>query len=274
MADSGYFDGSQFRAIDSEAATDNSPLSAALEGQISNNHQHLHRYGAGSVCRAMGADGTSDQYALNTQTHISVVPAVIFMQPFLVTKGLKRINVNWLGSVISTNPDRGVDVTLELVGFGSVQASWIWPDDANHFDSITLEFESALDVEIMTDLILWGQGQEDETFEVDRHEIHEANGAGGNIYLTPHTGHNCLTTNHWRGIIGYAVSPDPSIASILSYLEPLYRNSDAYIFTGGSTAAREMFITHQPVDISGVQVAEWPYAGLSSRAITIDMEFE
>jgi hypothetical protein len=113
-----YFDGSQLRAIDSDAAADGEPMSAALEAQLANDHHYLHRVGGGSVVKLGTPVGTGQ-----TDDHCAVVGGLrlssLHYQPFLVTRGLSEVRIDWHGRI----DDYDLPVRLELTGFGSSMRS-------------------------------------------------------------------------------------------------------------------------------------------------------
>lgn len=270
MADSGYFDGTVFRAIDSDATSDNSPLSSALEGQIANNSHFLHRFGGGSVNRAMGARDVDNQYSQNYQTHVSIVAASIFVQPFLVTRGLKSITVNWYGTSEYEDETLGVEVSLELVGFGKNSTDWlILTSGENQFRSITLVLEEPAQVEYETDLILWVRGIPDSDIDEDEYPFAVMSGTNGWIYeLTPIAPSGVITDNHTRAGAIRVASFDSS--NIEQYLETIWRDDEGEV--ADSSVLSALMLAHYPIQIGQALAQEWKIGAITSRAISITME--
>lgn len=274
MADSGYFDGSVFRAIDSDATSDNSPLSAALEGQISNNSQYLHRFGGGSVNRAMGAKDAFTPNSTNNQTHVSAVKATMFVQPFLVTRGLTKIFVNWYGSNNYEDESLGVEVTLELVGFGEVSDIWsiVSPGECQ-FKQIILELPTPSDVEFETDLILWCRSQVDPDNDVSEYDQLVVTSAGGWIFTPIPPASGGLTNEHGRGVI-IQIPTRSSTFSIYEYIESLYRDPNGTTPDATDPDVSQIILAHYPIQLGQVWAQEWKLGVLTSRAISITLESE
>ena len=274
MADSGYFDGTVFRAIDSDATSDNSPLSSALEGQIANNSHFLHRFGGGSVNRAMGAKDAFTPNSINNQSHISMVKSTIMMQPFLVTRGLKRIIVNWYGSSLFEDETLAVDVTLELVGFGEVTEEWeILSSGECQFRQIILELETPADVEFETDLILWGRSQADTDNDVSEYDQLVVTSAGGWIYTPVPPASGGLTNEHTRGVI-IQIPTRSTDFSIFEYVESLYRDPNGTTPDATDPDDAQLILAHYPIQLGQVWAQEWKLGALTSRAISITVESE
>lgn len=91
MPDSGHFDGSAFRGIDDDATRTGAPLSAALEGRMTNNAQWLHERGGGAPARVYlgGSAGTLASRSL--VPHSTRTGHLMHVQPYLVTRGLTEV---------------------------------------------------------------------------------------------------------------------------------------------------------------------------------------
>jgi len=200
MSDSGYFNGTFFRAIDNDCALDNHPLSSLVEGSIANNHQHLHREGGGAVTRHMGASGANSQYGNNFTSQVSLIESSIFMMPFLVTRGLKSVEVTWHGTINFEVEDIGVDARLELVGFGSsIPVQWQTNDvGANNLYTIVLDLDMPATVETETFLILWQKGN----ISTDSTTFSLSESAGGDVSIREQA-LNVVTANHFRAFSLY-----------------------------------------------------------------------
>jgi hypothetical protein len=149
-----YFNGAQFRAIDADAAADSEPMSAALEAQIANNHEYLHRIGGGAVVK-LGAPAGSNIGDDNAIEASAVGIASLDQQPVLVTRGLSEIRVDWHGR-LEFYP---LDVRLELVGFGVVDGTWGVGGTDNVTRTLTLTLPAPAEYEFETRLILYQLGQ-------------------------------------------------------------------------------------------------------------------
>lgn len=92
MADSGHFNGTNFQGVDDDATRNTAPLSAALEGKIANNAQWLHENGAGTAVKRFvgGTTGLVNQKSFYPKNTLF---GIVHQQPFLVTKGLKIIQL-------------------------------------------------------------------------------------------------------------------------------------------------------------------------------------
>lgn len=150
---SDYYNGLAFRAIDSDAASDDEPMSAALEAQLANNHHYLHRVGGGSLVRCAPAEDAT-QAGDNVFEQASVGLSAILVEPFLVTRGLSEVRLDWHGRLDGYD----LDVRLELRGFGVVDATWE-QTTGNEPRVITLTLPAPAEYEFETNLILWQIGK-------------------------------------------------------------------------------------------------------------------
>lgn len=149
-----YFNGDQFRAIDSAAAADNEPMSAALEAQLANNQHYLHRVGGGAVVKLgtpSGAEWDDDNEVADWSYGLSS----LHYQPFLVTRGLTEIRLDWQGRI----EDWDIDVRMELLGFGVVEGTWAEAGPANVHRTLILQLPAPAEYEFETDLVLWQIGK-------------------------------------------------------------------------------------------------------------------
>lgn len=149
-----YLLGSEFRAIDSNAAADDEPMSAALEAHLANNHERLHRIGGGSAMR-LGTPTAATLTGDNVFQQASAGLSVMHMQPFLVTRGLSEVRIDWHGRITGYD----LDVRLVLQGFGVVEATWAQGGTNNVHRSITLTLPAPAEYEYETDLILYQFGK-------------------------------------------------------------------------------------------------------------------
>jgi hypothetical protein len=283
VADSGYFNGTRFRAIDTDAATDENPLSSVLEAQIANNHQHLHRFGGGAVARAMGAQVAGNQYATNYGSHVGAEWVSVFIQPYLLTRGLKRIIVDWYGTNEWEDEYLGVDVKLELRGIAqSMVETWSELDyPSNVRRTITLELSAPYDDEVETELVLWIRGHIDADIDTSPAEYvynWVACQEGVMFYVTTPAA-NAVTNNHFRAAFLYAPPVYPSgdfeyngvQPSII--LEPLFRN-DNTPYPDGTSGTTAIFLLNYPASFSRIWGGEIKVGGLTSRSIAIREEHE
>ena len=151
---SDYYNGLAFRAIDSDAASDDEPMSAALEAQLANNHHYLHRVGGGSAVQlgvSLGTGQTDD----NLHPRASYGISSIYYLPFLVTRGLTEIRLDWHGRLEGYD----LDVRLVLEGFGAVDTTWAPGGSDNVHRAVILTLDSPAEYEFETELVLWQIGK-------------------------------------------------------------------------------------------------------------------
>lgn len=148
MADSNYFNGQFFRTIDDSAAVDNKPLTAPLEGQLTNNVAWMHTYGGGQSLKAYRS---GNNWAGNDLTfYSSVRPMQIHHQPFLMSRGLTRIDITISHRVTLTD----VTFTVEVGALPEVSATI--PVSANHIHTVLRVYiRNPVDVEYFTDLTIY-----------------------------------------------------------------------------------------------------------------------
>ena len=271
MADSGYFNGTKFRGIDTDAASDENPLSSVLEAQIANNHQNLHRFGGGAVTRAMGGQAAGNSYATNYSSHVSVEWASVFMQPYLVTRGLKKIIVDWVGTNEWEDEFLGVDVKLELRGIAqTVVNTWSEADfPYNGTRTIELELSAPYDDEVETELILWVRSHIDTDLDPGEYLDRVHNSTDGNGYFNipgpPYT----LTFNHFRAIKMIGSTAGFTTTTPFAYFEPLFRNRSGKDPEGNTT---ETVLYNRVLAFSRIVAGEIKVGGLTSRSIAIREE--
>lgn len=136
------------------------------------------------------------------------------MQPFLVMRGLKQIEVTYFGTIEALN----VACKLELLGFDSSETIWVLSgtSNANVVRKITLTLRDPAQVEYETDLILWTKslpGSQTATLGL-------ANIADGQLVAPT----SALSTNPNRAIAAVGTTWGPAGFPITKTYEPLYRN--------------------------------------------------
>lgn len=282
MPDSGYFNGTNFRAIDTDAANQENPLSCVLEAQIANNQQHLHIYGGGAVARAMGALGTGNQYTTNYGSHVGAEWVSVFVQPYLATRGLKKIIIDWYGTNEWEDEFLGVDVKVELRGIYTTENE-VWSEadyPANVVRTIELELPTPFTDEVETELILWIRGHTDTDIDLAEYPYNWVSGNNGVLYYLTTPAANTITTNHFRAFFTYV----PPVAANGDYeyngvqpstiLEPLFRNDNSPFPDGisGGTGTTSTVLVSIPTDVSRVWGGEYKIGGLTSRSIAIREE--
>lgn len=202
-------------AIDQFAAGDGYPLTSALEAQIANDHQWLHINAGGNVSRIEAA-GSNTINGYNYHYVTSVEWASLFMQPFLVMRGLKQIEITYFGTIEAQN----VSCRLELLGFDVAETVWVLSgtSNANVARKITLTLDEPAQVEYETDLILWTKSQRGSQTAT----LGMANIADGQLVAPT----SALSTNPNRAIAAVGTTWGASGNPIVKTYEPLYRNSN------------------------------------------------
>lgn len=149
-----YFNGSVFRAIDALATTDGEHVTSALEAQQANNAHYLHINDGGQVHKIYPNREPTASTSKGMWLVSSSVWAALHYQPFTVLRGLKSITITWFGDVQSVD-GHNTQVRLELIGVGSVDATWVWSSGSNVVRTITLTLPQPSEYEGDTDLVLW-----------------------------------------------------------------------------------------------------------------------
>lgn len=256
---SSHYNGQNFRAIDALASTIGEPLSSALEGQLANGHEWLHRQGAGAVAR-VGAAGSALLAGYNNFFYLASEWASVLYQPFLVTRGLKEIKVSFVGTIEAYN----VDVRLEMLGFGKVDAVWALNATANEqvLRTITLTLDEPAEYEYETDLILWAKSQLNTGTTTTLHAGDVTEGL-----LT--TGTATLTTNPNRAIALVGPTWETTGFPVRQVMEPLVRNPSGR--DAGNSAAGVAVLSER---YSGaLTCAETEIARMTARSLFVKQVF-
>lgn len=255
---SNYFGGSEFRAIDSNAAADNEPLSAALEAHLANNQHYLHRIGGGSAMR-LGAPSDATLTGDNAFSQASVGLSVMHLMPFLVTRGLSEVRIDWHGRI----EDYDIDVRLALRGFGEVEATWEQSDGAgtnNELRSITLTLPTPAEYEYETDLILYQLGKPGELVGA----LTVGKVSDGVVEVKPD---HSFTSTVARGIAATVPGGDGPEARTL--FEPIARLIDTDHSEGGAGDAA--ILAGSTANGAGLRFSEIEIARVSMRSIQVTM---
>lgn len=259
MPRSTYFDGGRFRGIDDDATADNRPLTAPLEAQLASAHQWLHVHGAGAVTRHAVA-GSAVLAGYNNFFHVAAIYASLLVQPFLVTRGLSSITVEFFGTIELYN----VSVRLELYGFGYIDGVWVLNTLANEQVTRTLTFTlpEPSEVEYETELVLWAKSQRTPDLVTTLHTASIAEG------LLESSG-NDLSDEPERAIALVGPTWEESGFPVRKVLEPLYRNPNG-AGAGGASASVAILSERYSGE---VHCAETEIARITARSWCISQVF-
>lgn len=259
MPRSTYFDGGKFRGIDDDATADNRPLTAPLEAQLASGHQWLHVNGAGAVTRHAVA-GSAVLAGYNDFFHVAAIWASLLVQPFLVTRSLSSITVEFFGTIELYN----VAVRLELYGFGYIDGVWVLNTSPNEQVTRTLTFTlpQPSEVEYETELVLWAKSQRTVSLVTDLAPASVAEGLLESASAP-------LSDEPERAIALIGPTWEESGFPVRKVLEPLYRNPNGE-GAGGASAAVAILSERYNGE---VYIAETEIARITARSWFISQVF-
>lgn len=148
----------KFPGIHDEASQANAPMDTALENKLKDQEDWLWKHDDfnHSLLYHSEAEGNAD---LTNPKLASLDWASIVYSPLWITRGFKSIAVDlycYVSSLQNIADRAGVDLKLELRGFGSVETT-IGPHalPGAYLETITLNLDRAIDADLFADMVLW-----------------------------------------------------------------------------------------------------------------------